>query len=133
MEIKTIKVVCISFLLYRMSCCFLLIANSIPLYITCGAHPSLSIFFSLLYWRNSLPAFIFSSPVSSQCSLQVLTEYSFRFAFSSAKRSSSEYGVEEVMKQYCPIRFLSFTYLLAELAREFELYVAKLYRCGKSR
>ena len=52
--------------------------SGIALYITCGARPSLSIFFSLLHWRSSLPAFVFSNPVKAQYSLQVIMECSFR-------------------------------------------------------
>ena len=39
----------------------------ISLYITCGARPFLSIFFSLLHWRSSLPAFVFRNPVKARC------------------------------------------------------------------
>ena len=55
-----------------------LLLCGIALYITCGARPSLSIFFSLLHWRSSLPAFVFSNPVKAQYSLQVIMECSFR-------------------------------------------------------
>lgn len=99
------------------------------LYITCVVLPSLSIFFSLLHRRNSLPPFVFSNPVSSQYSLQVMTECSFRYAVSSAKRSSSEYRVEEVIKPYSA-RSSSFLLCIsfAEPTGGLELHAVKVYR-----